>query len=170
MTTRPVSRSVLVEATCPFCGTSAPTEMWMVVDVDKRPDLAQALSEHRLNTYTCAVCGDGGALDGPLLVAGGELRLILLYSPPDPTRRLGLQGGPGWLVGRAHRSNRAPHRGRCAPGVLPGAATRDLVVDADDLAEGHLDIDDAAYQDFLCTVGRPSDPRMKALRRFLDAG
>lgn len=109
------------ESTCPQCGRAILADIWLIVDVAARPDLAAAIRAGGLHTVVCPACGPQGAVDAPLLLyfadynpAIGQPQLI--FSPAQQTsaeedqdqassllselvQRLGVETQHGWIDG-----------------------------------------------------------------------
>jgi CHAT domain-containing protein/tetratricopeptide (TPR) repeat protein len=69
---------------CPNCGRPVPLEIWLIVDIAERPDLAGRIRDDRLHTLPCPHCGHEGEVDAPLLVHDPERRRVF-FAPPRQT-------------------------------------------------------------------------------------
>jgi len=67
-----------VPLTCPQCGQTFEAEVWLIVDLSARPDLAERIRQGTLHTVSCPHCEHAVEADEPLLV----------FSPP-PTLAAG---------------------------------------------------------------------------------
>jgi len=87
----PHSFSQTASLTCPQCGRPFSAEVWLIVDADERPDLAERIRDGTLHDVTCPHCGHQGEVDVPLVV--------VLTPPPPPSPLLGegniIQGQQG---------------------------------------------------------------------------
>ncbi len=54
--------------TCPQCGRPFDAEIWLIVDVSERPDLADKMRSGSLHEVACPSCGHTGQIDAPVLV------------------------------------------------------------------------------------------------------
>jgi CpXC motif protein len=77
-----ISYSEKATLTCPTCGESFASEIWMLVDAGERPDLAHALREGTLNLVSCPHCGYHGPADAALLFHDPENRRVYFAAPP----------------------------------------------------------------------------------------
>ena len=81
-----VSRSGYTEVLCPGCQQSFSAEIWPLVDVWERPDLAQRLQQGLLHIIPCPHCATRVAVDTPLLVYRPyEKECPFLFSMPKDT-------------------------------------------------------------------------------------
>lgn len=64
----PVSRSGHIDVVCAECQTPSNVEIWTIVDVWERPDLATRLQQGLLHIIQCPNCGARMSVDTPLLV------------------------------------------------------------------------------------------------------
>ncbi|HHH41554.1 MAG TPA: hypothetical protein ENK56_06070, partial [Chloroflexi bacterium] len=86
-----------IERTCPQCGRTFEAEVWLIVDLTARPDLAERIKEGTLHTVSCPHCGHGVEVDAPVLVfrphptpAAGRGERPFAPTPPllfSPARR-----------------------------------------------------------------------------------
>ena len=86
----PHSFSQTASLTCPQCGQTFSAEIWLIVDAEERPDLAERIRAGTLHALTCPHCGYQGQVDAPLLV----------YTP-SPSQGEGRGGGAEQAHGRA---------------------------------------------------------------------
>jgi hypothetical protein len=81
-----VSRSGYTEVICPDCEQSFSAEIWPLVDVWERPDLAQRLQQGLLHIIPCPHCATRVAADTPLLVYRPyDKECPFLFSMPEDT-------------------------------------------------------------------------------------
>jgi len=66
---------------CQACGRPVEAEVWIIVDVDARPDLLARLRAGSLHDMTCSACGHTATLNTPLLVYRPGAEPALLFSP-----------------------------------------------------------------------------------------
>jgi hypothetical protein len=105
----PHSFSQTASLTCPQCGRAFSAEVWLIVDADERPDLAERIRAGTLHDVTCPHCGHQGQVDAPLLLLRPGATPPLLFSPAQETtpeedrqQAAGLVGllqermGPAW--------------------------------------------------------------------------
>jgi hypothetical protein len=84
----PISYSEQVTLSCPACTQDFNTDVWMIVDVAERPDLAQALEDGSLDRVVCPHCGTTGPAGAPLLYHDPARRAIYFAVPPDVDEHL----------------------------------------------------------------------------------
>lgn len=72
--------------TCAHCRQDYPAEIWLIVDVKERPDLASQLINDSLHQIICPACGMADHLDMPFLIYQPEQELRLLFCVPDAIR------------------------------------------------------------------------------------
>ena len=72
-----ISHAESASLTCPRCKRSFTAEIWLIVDIAERPDLAGRCREGTIHTLTCPHCGNEGQVDAPLL--------LYLTPTPSPT-------------------------------------------------------------------------------------
>ena len=48
------------QAPCPNCGRPVSLDIWLIVDMAERPDLADRIRDDRLHTVPCPHCGHEG--------------------------------------------------------------------------------------------------------------
>ncbi|HEY1014532.1 MAG TPA: CpXC domain-containing protein [Herpetosiphonaceae bacterium] len=78
------SLSQAAELPCPQCGQLIAAEVWIVVDVEERPDLAVLACDGRLHDVQCPNCGAQNSIEAPLLYHDSVVRR-LIYAAPDQT-------------------------------------------------------------------------------------
>jgi hypothetical protein len=64
----PNSFSTTTELTCPDCQKPLSPDIWLVVDLDERPDLREKIVENTIHLVTCPRCGKSDLVDAPLLL------------------------------------------------------------------------------------------------------
>jgi hypothetical protein len=119
------------EAPCPACGHPVPFQIWLIVDIVERPDLAQRVRDGTLHSVACPHCDHHGTMDAPLLVHDPE-RGRVLFAPPQGTSREEDQRIAGQLLGQLAASFAGARPAYLAQ-VMP--APRELLptlLDADD--------------------------------------
>lgn len=68
---------------CPSCGERFATDLWLLIDADERPDLAQALREGALNIVTCPHCAYHGPGGAAMLFHDPANRRVYFAAPPN---------------------------------------------------------------------------------------
>lgn len=72
---------------CPECGNSIDLEIWFIVDIAERPDLAQRLREgENLHAAACPKCDYVGGVDAPLLVHDPGLERVFFVPAQGTTK------------------------------------------------------------------------------------
>jgi len=66
---------------CAGCGESYRADIWLVVDVDERPDLVERICEGMIQTGVCPACGVKQVVDMGLLVFQPHAEPVFLFSP-----------------------------------------------------------------------------------------
>lgn len=66
---------------CRGCGELIEGEVWVIVDVDERPDLLVRLRAGTLHEMTCPGCGQAATVNAPLLIYRPGATPPLLFSP-----------------------------------------------------------------------------------------
>ncbi len=66
---------------CPFCGQPITIKVQQIIDVGEEPDLKRQLLAGRLNSFTCPICKNSGALATPFLYHDASKELALLFIP-----------------------------------------------------------------------------------------
>ena len=79
----PISQSEQIDIQCGACGQSFETEIWSIVDVTERPDLAGALLDGTLNTATCSHCGVSNQSQVAMLYHDPAARKLNFAAPAD---------------------------------------------------------------------------------------
>jgi hypothetical protein len=70
------------QVTCPRCKHSFSTQIWMIIDLGGRPDLAEQIVSGTLNTPSCPSCGQlAEQVDAPLLIYLASRTPRLIFSP-----------------------------------------------------------------------------------------
>ena len=80
----PRSFAQTTQAPCPECSQPVDLEIWLIVDLAERPDLAARIREGSLHAAPCPHCGHVGGVDAPLLIHDPERRRVL-FSPAQGT-------------------------------------------------------------------------------------
>jgi hypothetical protein len=75
------SYSQSFEYTCARCGQAGECDVWLVVDVSERPDLAALIRTRRLRSHRCDACGGPVEIDVSLLTGRPQGPQALLFSP-----------------------------------------------------------------------------------------
>jgi hypothetical protein len=70
---------------CERCHESYRADIWLVVDVDERPDLAMRIGEGLIHTGICPQCGEPQEVDMGLLVFRPNDEPVFLFSPAQET-------------------------------------------------------------------------------------
>ena len=70
---------------CEGCGESYRADIWLVVDVDERPDLVERICEGMIQTGVCPTCGERQVVDMGLLVFRPHAEPVFLFSPAEAT-------------------------------------------------------------------------------------
>lgn len=71
------------EVICGSCNKSFSPEVWLIVDIEERPDLYGQIIDGSLHVVICPHCNDQGWLDVPLLVLQKEKPPHLIFVPTD---------------------------------------------------------------------------------------
>jgi len=66
---------------CPFCRQPINIQVRQIIDVTEEPDLKRQLLAGRLNSFTCPICKNSGALATPFLYHDADKELALLFIP-----------------------------------------------------------------------------------------
>lgn len=75
------------QAPCPECGTPIDLEIWLIVDIAERPDLARRLREgENLHAASCPKCAYVGGVDAPLLVHDPEWERVFFVPAQGTTK------------------------------------------------------------------------------------
>ncbi len=97
------SYSENVDASCPRCGAGISAVVWLSVDLQERPDLAEQLREGQLSSARCPRCSHTVGFSGPLLVCRpGQAPPLILC--PDERLDLSVQEQFGYVASRAQQS------------------------------------------------------------------
>jgi hypothetical protein len=71
--------------TCAACGESYRADIWLVVDVAERPDLAAKIVDGTIQKGICPNCGETQIVDMGLLVFRPDGNPVLIFSPAQET-------------------------------------------------------------------------------------
>lgn len=71
--------------TCPKCGRQFAAKLWLIVDADERPDLAERIRGGDLHKLSCPHCGEAAEIDAPLLLYRPAAEPPLVFSPANRT-------------------------------------------------------------------------------------
>jgi tetratricopeptide (TPR) repeat protein len=83
--TDPHSLSEISEVTCSECYYNYKAEMWVVIDAQERPDLAEQCRDRTIHNLQCPQCGRTFTPDRPLMYHDGEARQLILAVPSETT-------------------------------------------------------------------------------------
>ena len=75
------------EFTCPECKGMFNPELWLLVNVDERPDLVESIRTGNLHNVECPHCGQTIAIDAPLLLFSRGSNPPVLFSPAQSATR-----------------------------------------------------------------------------------
>ena len=117
------SLSQAAELPCPQCGQPIAAEVWIVVDVEERPDLAVLACAGTLHDVRCDTCGAQNSIEAPLLYHDSIARR-LIYAAPDQTsidedRRIATHLAQHLLAGIEDQSPPYLQKVEIVPGLLP---------------------------------------------------
>jgi len=73
------SYSEEIKLNCPICTETVKAEIWLIIDVIERMDLAARTLEGNLNSIKCIKCGNEGLFDTPLLLLKSDQRPPLIF-------------------------------------------------------------------------------------------
>ena len=90
--------------TCMKCGKRFSADVYMIVDVDERPDLLQAILKETFFMNTCPNCGDRAFLDTPVLVFRRKQAPHLLFCMAERMSQEWNQQQGKELIGRLKAS------------------------------------------------------------------
>ena len=76
-----MSPATPIQVTCPACQTPLMAQVHTIVDVSREPDLKTIFLQGKLNTATCAHCGQTGMLSMPFLYHDPDKQLLLVFVP-----------------------------------------------------------------------------------------
>jgi hypothetical protein len=132
----PISFAERLDLQCPQCGTIFPTETWLIVDAQERPDLRSRILDGSLHQTICSTCGQRGEVPAPLLFHDGKAQRVLFAvpseMPEDEWRAVG-QSLLWTLIGALPEARRDPYLGELqAEAGLEGIAA---VMRAEGIAE-----------------------------------
>lgn len=115
------SLSQAAELPCPHCGQPIPAEVWIVVDVEERPDLAVLACAGTLHDVHCANCGAQNAIEAPLLYHDSVARRLIYAAPAqtsvDEDRRIATHLAEHLLAGIDDQSPAYLQRVEIIPGI-----------------------------------------------------
>jgi len=95
----PVSQSGQLEVVCPKCKQAFTAEVWPLVDLWERPDLAQRLQQGLLHIATCTHCEARVNVDTPLLIYRRYKEPSVIFSmPPKTAKKDALKYGASLLA------------------------------------------------------------------------
>lgn len=75
------SQAENVTLPCVRCHQPVEVEVWIIVDIDERPDLLASLRDGTLNDTTCPACGHVATVNAPLLIFRPGAEPALLFCP-----------------------------------------------------------------------------------------
>lgn len=101
-----------VDLTCVGCEQPFTVDIWLIVDVVERPDLATQIATDRLNVVQCPHCGTLHPVDAPLLFHNSAAE-VLLFAPqehraPDEAQAIARELGQ-FLISRIPVAERQPY-------------------------------------------------------------
>jgi hypothetical protein len=152
--------------TCPKCGQSFSDQVWLIVDIAERPDLAQRIRDGTIHTTHCPYCGNEVEIDAPLLIYDPERQRVLFSPPWQTSEEEDRQIGEGLLSHLAESFlNHAPDYLGQALGIPRESLS--ILLDADDL-QAALDLTAIVHE--LSQLKQPSEmPHpIQLCRRALD--
>jgi hypothetical protein len=68
---------------CVFCDESYEFDLWVIIDVQERPDLLERMMKEDLHEARCPRCGHPQRLNADLLIYRPQQQPVLLFSPCD---------------------------------------------------------------------------------------
>jgi tetratricopeptide (TPR) repeat protein len=80
-----VSFSESIQAPCPKCDQRLDLNIWLIVGIAERPDLAERIRNGTLHDAPCPHCENVGRADAPLLLYRPDAEPCLLFSPAQNT-------------------------------------------------------------------------------------
>ncbi len=79
-----ISQAQMTPITCTQCGATFTAPVWLVVDINERPDLLEHLLLGTLHEFLCPGCHQiATRLDAPLLLYRQEVKMPVIYSPAE---------------------------------------------------------------------------------------
>lgn len=79
------SESIQTPITCPDCNHKFTFDVWLIIDVNERPDLFQRVQEETIHHITCPRCTAVGEVDAPLLLYFSWKNPPFVFSPAQKT-------------------------------------------------------------------------------------
>jgi CHAT domain-containing protein/tetratricopeptide (TPR) repeat protein len=73
------------------CGQSVDLEVWLIVDLAERPDLAQRVRDGTIHGVPCPHCGNQVGVDVPLLLHDPARKRVLFVRPQETSQEQGQQ-------------------------------------------------------------------------------
>jgi len=119
------------QAPCPACGQGVDLEIWLIVDLAERPDLAERVREGRIHVVPCPHCGQEGGVDAPLLVHDPERKRVW-FAPPQGTSQEQDQQLAGQLARRLAETFLHPRPAYLGQVMTVPQETLPALLDADD--------------------------------------
>ncbi|MFO7917993.1 MAG: CpXC domain-containing protein [Anaerolineae bacterium] len=90
--------------TCPNCKKSFSADLWTIVDVSERQDLAKQIVDGTLHQVSCPFCDTDVSVDLPLLLYRPRQPQPLLFSPSQETTKMEQRGEAADLIERLRKS------------------------------------------------------------------
>lgn len=78
----PISYSQEVSFTCPACGSTFTSNVWLILDVQEHPDQVDALLQQTLNLVTCPHCKRVAPAGLPFFFHDAQHHCIIFAAPP----------------------------------------------------------------------------------------
>ena len=107
----PMSHSYAEQTTvqCPHCGNSGSADIWLILDTQERPDLAEQLQAGTLHKLDCKTCGkEIGQVNVPLLIyRPSSEKQPLIFSPADQASQEQTQEHVQQLLSRLYNAVQA---------------------------------------------------------------
>lgn len=76
-----ISNSETVTLPCRQCGLPVEADVWIIVDIEERPDLLARLRAGTLHDVACPACGHMATINAPVLIYRPNAEPALLFSP-----------------------------------------------------------------------------------------
>ncbi len=76
-----ISYSEEVSLTCPTCGASIPTTVWVLLDTEEHPEQREALRQGQINTQPCSQCGTTFAASTALMLHDRQRQWVVFALP-----------------------------------------------------------------------------------------
>jgi CpXC motif protein len=163
-----ISQSEQIAVKCTSCGKPQTVTAWVLVDVDERPDLADAIRDMSFHTFTCTNCHQRSSYVETIMVFRSDLLPNILYSlnPHDDKERTSEKATISRLMlqkrlGPVYKEEMASKTFLVPYPILHLAIDRDLEADMQDVPIDTLECTDEemiAYQDMLGNVRLFRDP------------